>query len=78
MPSFDQPRSTAMTTSAPSARHIDTGTGLTRPPSTSSTPSRSTGAKTPGMAIEARTASSTCPSRSQTSRPDSSSVATAP
>jgi hypothetical protein len=57
---------------------MDTGTGLTRPPSTSSSPSRSTGANTPGMAIEARTASSTWPSRSHTSRPEPSSVATAP
>ncbi len=72
------PRSTAITTSAPSARHSDTGTGLTRPPSTSRRPSRITGANTPGMAMEARTASITLPSRSQTSRPVSISVATAP
>src|SRR5256885_4227337 len=39
-----------MTSSAPSARHIDTGTGLTRPPSTSTLPWCTTGVKSPGMA----------------------------
>ena len=67
-----------MTISAPSARHIDTGTGLTRPPSTSTAPSRTTGVKSPGIAHEARTTSSRLPWRSQISRPESSSVATAP
>ena len=55
-------RSTAMTISEPSARATETGTGLTRPPSTSHMPLRDTGVNRPGMAMEARTASITRPS----------------
>ena len=57
---------------------MDTGTGFTSPPSTSTAPLRTTGVKRPGMAQEARTASSTLPCRSQSSRPEFSSVATPP
>ena len=77
-PSRSAFRSTAITRSAPIARHSDTGTGLTRPPSTSQLPSCSAGVNSPGSAIEARTASVTRPSRSQISRPRCRSVATAP
>ena len=70
-------RSTAITTSAPIARASDTGTGLTRPPSTSIRPSCTTGVNRAGSAMEARTASMVEPSRSQTSAPVSSAVATA-
>jgi hypothetical protein len=66
-----------MTQSARIARATDTGTGFDRPPSTSQTPSRHTGVKMPGIAIDARTASMTGPSCSQISRPVSSSAATA-
>ena len=59
------------------ARASDTGTGLTSPPSTSTMPSRSTGANNPGRAMEARTASSVEPRRSQISTPVCSAVATA-
>jgi len=75
-PSKSQFRSTAMTISAPMARHSETGTGLTRPPSTSIRPSFRTGVNRPGIAIEARTASTTPPSRSHISRPLARSVAT--
>ena len=71
-------RSTAITMSAPSARHSDTGTGLTRPPSTSRRPWCTAGVNTPGSAIEARTAPITGPERSHTSRPLARSVATQP
>ena len=71
-----EPSSTAITTSAPSARHRETGTGLTNPPSTSTRPLRRTGENNPGKAIDACTASATLPSRNQTSRPVDSSVAT--
>jgi hypothetical protein len=62
--------------SAPRARHSDTGTGLTRPPSTSRRSSCTTGVSRPGSATEARTASMTGPRCSQISRPLVSSVAT--
>ena len=71
-------RSTAITTSAPSARASDTGTGFTNPPSTSSRSSCHTGVNSPGSANEARTASATEPSRSHTSSPVRRAVATAP
>ena len=68
---------TAITTSAPSARHTDTGTGFTKPPSTSHSPPIFTGGKMPGNAAEARTASSNDPFCSHCSRPVAKSVATA-
>jgi hypothetical protein len=46
-----------MTMRAPSARHTETGTGLTSAPSTTHRPSTFTGVNTPGRAKEARTAS---------------------
>lgn len=52
-------KSTAMTMSAPIARHSDTGTGLTKPPSTSRSSSYCAGVKRPGNASDARTASLT-------------------
>ena len=70
-------RSTAITTSAPSARATLTGTGLTRPPSTSRRPLLRTGVTMPGTAMLARTASVSSPLRATTSAPVSQSVATA-
>jgi hypothetical protein len=69
--------STAMTTLAPSDRQVETGSGLTRPPSINHCPSISTGAKMPGRPMEARTARSMGPLRKMTSAPDSISAATA-
>mmetsp|Transcript_68244 Transcript_68244/g.120741 ORF Transcript_68244/g.120741 Transcript_68244/m.120741 type:complete len:263 (+) Transcript_68244:743-1531(+) len=70
-------RLTAITTSAPRARQVDTGTGFTRAPSCSHWPSILMGEMAMGTAIDARTADSSGPCRIHTSRPDSMSVATA-
>jgi hypothetical protein len=56
-PSRSPLRLTAIITSAPSARHTETGTGLDSPPSTSHLSLIWTGLMIPGSAIEARTAS---------------------
>jgi hypothetical protein len=58
-----------MTTSAPSARHRETGTGLTTPPSISQRPSCQVGENRPGSPLDARTAVMNGPSRSQISSP---------
>ena len=62
-------RSTAITMSAPSARHSDTGTGFTTPPSISQRPWCQVGENSPGTPLEARTAVMNGPSRSQISSP---------
>ena len=65
-----------MTTSAPMARAADTGTGLTRPPSSIQRPCIFTGENNPGSAQDARAASSMVPLVIQISRPLFMSVAT--
>ena len=62
-------RSTAMTTSAPSARQSDTGSGFTTPPSISQRSWYQVGANRPGSPLEARTAFTSEPSRIQISSP---------
>jgi hypothetical protein len=52
----DRLRSTAITRSAPRARHSDTGSGFTTPPSMSQRPSCQCGTNRPGTPLEARTA----------------------
>ena len=69
-------RSTAITISAPSARVSETGTGFTTPPSTNQYPLWATGAISPGILQDARTAIS--PSVSHSSLPVLRLVATAP
>ena len=66
-----------MTMRAPSARHTDTGMGLTRAPSISQRPLICTGRKMPGSANEAWSAFTRLPLFSHTSCPVPSSVATA-
>ena len=70
-------RLTAITMSAPIDRQSETGTGFTRPPSTSHWPFRPQGVKMPGSDMLDRTASMRDPSRSHTSPPVLRSVATA-
>ena len=67
----------AITSSAPNARHTDTGTGLTKAPSTSHCRSRRTGVNRPGSEIAVRRTSARRPSCSQTSWPVRRSVVTA-
>ena len=69
--------STAITKSAPMRVAMFTGSGLTNPPSTSSSSPRATGVNIAGMAMLARTASMRLPSSSMTSLPVRTSVATA-
>ncbi len=57
----DSPTSTAITMSAPIARTVWTGRFCTVPPSVRTSPSCSTGAKTPGTDMLARIASATFP-----------------
>ena len=72
-------RLTAMTTSAPKARHKETGTGLTIPPSIHQRFSLfNTGWKTPGIAMEGQTASKTGPSVTHSSLPVFKSQVTVP
>ncbi len=66
-----------MTTSAPRARHTETGTGLTSPPSTNQSSPFLTGLKISGRLIEARTASAIGPVLNHISRPLTRLVATA-
>jgi hypothetical protein len=58
-----------MTTSAPSARQRDTGSGFTTPPSTSHRSWYHVGVNSPGSPLDARTALITGPSRIQISSP---------
>jgi hypothetical protein len=78
LPTMSPLRFTAMTTSAPRARQTETGTGLTRPPSTSQRFSCRMAGKRPGREMDAHTASSNGPLVNHISRPDSRSVATDP
>ena len=71
------PMSTAITTSAHMSRTMSTGMLRDRPPSTSSLPSTSTGEKTEGTAMLARTAVTRLPRDCTTSSPCSRSVAMA-
>ena len=66
-----------MVKSASTAATASTGTGLSTPPSTSSRPFTMIGVITPGIATEARIATSTGPEVNQTSRRAPRSVATA-
>ena len=69
--------STAKVKSAPEPITGSIGTGFSTPPSTSSRPFTMIGVITPGMATEARIATSTGPEVNQTSRRAPISVATA-
>ena len=71
------PTSTAMMTSAPMDRATSTGKLSEMKPSTSSSPSRETGAKPPGTAMLANTALEISPSPITTAWPVTISVATA-
>jgi hypothetical protein len=74
----DQPESdTATTRSASTAVTASTGTGLSNPPSASRRPFTMMGAITPGIATEARIATSTGPEVNHTSRRAPRSVAIA-
>ncbi len=55
-PNRSELRLTAITKRAPRARAAETGTGLTRAPSTSQRPPISTGGKIPGSEYDARNA----------------------
>ncbi len=70
-------KSTAITISAPSARQVDTGTGLTKPPSTSHLLFVFIAGNNPGNEIDDQTASKTDPLFKQISFPVSKSVAIA-
>ena len=66
--------STAMSTVAPSRRAVSTGKFTATPPSTKSRPSISTGVRTPGNAMLARTAVARSPPRRTTPSPFVTSV----
>ncbi len=66
-----------MVTSAPAARIGASGSGSRIPPSASTRPLSTYGVITPGIAMDARIATSTGPRWNQTDRPAARSVATA-